>query len=131
MAGFRVAREHTAFQMTAPKVSKKPRQKEESHLKFIRTLPCVVTGIRNVEAAHIRYGDISYGKYETGMAEKPHDKWVLPLSPEEHRKQHDMNEREYWTLVGINPLDLAMRLWFNTGDEEACEQIILQARTRP
>jgi hypothetical protein len=117
-----------AFSLTAPKVQKRPRQHDEAHLKFIRTLPCVVTGLRDVDAAHIRYGDISYHKPTTGMGEKPHDKWTVPLSPEEHRRQHSMNERDYWTLVGINPLDLAIKLWMYTGDEEACESIILEAR---
>lgn len=126
--GFRIANNPQAFSLTAPKVRKRPREHDEAHLKFIRTLPCVVTGARNVEAAHIRYGDISYHKPTTGMGEKPHDKWTVPLSPAEHRKQHSMSEQAYWAEVGINPLDLAIKLWMYTGDEDACESIILEAR---
>ena len=118
----------TAFPQTAPKLSKKQRQKSDGHLAFLRTLPCIVTGSRPVEAAHVRYGDARYGKYETGGGEKPHDRFAVPLSPEEHRKQHSMNERDYWTLAGIDPLHIASMLWINTGDEDACEQIIRQCR---
>lgn len=119
----------TAFQQTAPKLTKKQREKSDGHLSFIRTLPCVVTGKRPVHAAHIRYGDWSKGKPETGMGEKPHDRYAVPLHPDEHSKQHSMNERDYWVAVGIDPIILASLLWANTGDEEACEQII--AGTRP
>jgi hypothetical protein len=124
MAGFRILREDTAFPQTAPKVSKKQRRKEDEHLKFIRTLPCVVTGLRPVEAAHIRYGDFRRGKYETGAGEKPHDMWTVPLHPDQHRKQHSMNERDYWTLAGKDPLAIAALLWMHSGDEDTCEQII-------
>lgn len=121
-----------AFSMTAPRVSKKPRQHEEAHLRFIRSLPCVITGSRHVEAAHIRYGNMQWGKRSTGMAEKPDDHWVVPLSPEMHREQHAFgNEELWWQAKGIDPILVAMALWRATGDEQAGENIILHARTRP
>lgn len=121
---FMFRRPDTAFPLTTPKLSKKQRQKEDGHLRFLRSLPCIVTGQRPVEAAHIRYGDIRRGKYETGAGEKPHDMWALPLHPDEHRKQHAMSERDYWTLAGIDPLAVAALLWMHTGDADTCEQII-------
>lgn len=119
----------TAFPQTSPKLSKKQRRKEDSHLAFIRTLPCLVTGKRPVEAAHVRYGDFRRGKYDTGAGEKPHDMWTVPLHPDEHRKQHSMNERDYWTLAGIDPLNIAALLWMHTGDADTCEHIIRSARS--
>lgn len=121
----------TAFRISAPKVTKSERQKHDGHLRFIRKLPCLVTGVYGVEAAHIRYGDMQYYKPDPGMGEKPSDMWVVPLSPEEHRRQHAMNEREYWTLAGINPLQIALLLWTNTGKADLCEQIIQNARKQP
>jgi hypothetical protein len=107
---------------------KRPREKAEAHLAFIRTLPCVVTGRPGVEAAHIRFGSLIHGKRPTGMSEKPSDKWVLPLSPEEHRRQHDGNEQHYWRRHGIDPLVIAALLWAATGDEEAGQAICENAR---
>jgi len=130
MPAYAITKLPTAFSQTAPKLSKKQRLKVDAHLDFIRTLPCLVTGKRPVEAAHIRYGDWSRGKGETGMGEKPHDMWTVPLHPDEHRKQHSMNERDYWTLVGIDPIAIASLLWLHTGDQDACEQVIRSA-SRP
>lgn len=108
---------------------KRPRQKAENHLAFIRTLPCLVTGQRNVDAAHIRMGSLRHGKRETGLGEKPHDAWTVPLSREEHARQHAMNEAAYWRGVGIDPLFVASLLWLNTGDTLACEAVIRLARS--
>jgi hypothetical protein len=35
-----------------------------------------------------------------------------------------MNERDYWTLAGKDPLAIAALLWMHSGDEDTCEQII-------
>lgn len=125
---YQIARPATAFQ-NGPKEKRSPRQKIEAHLKFIRTLPCLVTGTRPVEAAHIRYADMCYGKRDTGMAEKPSDQWVVPLSPASHREQHAFgDELAWWKSKGIDPLFVAMALWRASGDEETCEQIIRSNR---
>lgn len=94
---------------------RRPRIKNEAHLALIRQLPCVVC-FRHPpsEAAHIRYGDCQHDKPPTGGAEKPDDKWTLPLCPEHHRTgrdaQHRMNEREWWLKHGIDPLALSKKL---------------------
>jgi hypothetical protein len=119
----------TAFSITKPSTKKQPRQHVESHLRFIRSLPCLVTGARDVEAAHIRYGNMRWGKHSTGMGEKPDDQWVVPLSTKMHREQHDFGDEElWWRQKGIDPVLIAMALWRATGDEQACESIIREAR---
>lgn len=125
----RILRPDTAFSLSTGK-RKRPRVEAGAHLKWIRTLPCLVTGKRAwVEAAHIRYADHGAGKREVGKGEKPDDKWAIPLSAKEHRAQHDTNERLYWAGKGINPIETALRLWAASGDDEAAEIIIRQART--
>lgn len=124
----RIIRPPTAFALSSTR-KKRPRVEDGAHLKFIRGLPCIVTGKRDrIEAAHIRYGEITYGKRETGSGQKPDDRWTIPLHADEHRLQHTMNEREYWNQKGIDPLKIAMLLYANTGDEEACEIVIREAR---
>lgn len=124
MTGQRIIRPATAFSIASTK-QKRPRVENGTHLKFIRTLPCCVTGKRgSVEAAHIRMKSDLYGKREVGGQEKPDDRWSLPLSAEQHRKQHDMNEKAYWEQVGIDPFALALALFHATGDEEIAEGII-------
>lgn len=99
---------------------RQPRQKDEAHLDFVRSLPCVICGDNtSTEAAHIRSGNLKYGKENTGMQQKPHDRWSLPLCSREHRVQHTKNEWKFWKELGINPWTLAMTLYSVSGDHEA------------
>jgi hypothetical protein len=43
------------------------------------------------------------------MAEKPSDKWTLPLCNQHHREQHDHgDELAFWAEYGIDPFALAL-----------------------
>lgn len=104
---------------------KRPREKNERHLKFIRSLPCAVCGNNiETEAAHLRAGNLAYGKRNTGIGEKPSDKWVIPLCGIHHRKQHGISEQAFWVAQGINPWDLAQKLYRVSGNHEAGEKVI-------
>jgi hypothetical protein len=124
---FAIRRPMTAFSLD-PSDKAQSRIKDERHLAFIRTLPSVLSGAFGCEACHIRYGDPMYRKKHTGKSQKPDDAWTLPLTPDEHRNQHDNNEREWWRAQGIDPLRLAQQLYAVTGNSEAAIKIILEAR---
>lgn len=102
--------------------------KDERHLAFIRTLPSVISGAFPTEACHIRAGSPEHNKKATGKAQKPSDCWVLPLTADEHRDQHSGSEMAFWNRYGINPFDLASRLYQHTGDRDAAQRIIAEAR---
>ena len=91
---------------------RKPRQRDEARLAWLRTQPCVICGDNtSSEAAHIRTGNLEVGKEHTGMAQKPDDKWTVSLCGKHHREQHAFgNELEWWKCQGINPFILAMTL---------------------
>lgn len=125
----RIIRPATAFTGTGGR-KKRPREHDKAHLDFIRGLPCLVTGKRPVEAAHIRYPDLRYGKPSTGMGEKPDDRWTVPLHPDEHRAQHQVDEEAYWRSVGIDPIPVAMALAGCGQDQEIALGIIERARER-
>ena len=98
---------------------KRPRKHDAAHLDFIRGLPCCVCGDdTTVEAAHLRAGNLDYGKRHTGLQEKPDDCWALPLCGRHHREQHAGNETKFWNERGINPWVLSMCLWRVSGDHE-------------
>ncbi len=124
MPAFRILRPQTAFPTSGAK--RKPRRHQVDHLAFIRGLPSVISGSRaNIEAAHVRYTDLRYGKSNPGTASKPDDCWAVPLTATEHREQHAHgDEPGWWKLKGVDPLDLATRLWAVSGDDEAGELII-------
>jgi Protein of unknown function (DUF968) len=90
---------------------REPRERDEKHLDYIRSLGCCVCGDEtSTEAAHIRTASLENGKIHTGMSEKPSDKWAVPLCNKHHREQHTMNELEFWKKHGIDPFMLAMTL---------------------
>lgn len=122
-----VKRLPTAFSNAPASGKKRPREKDGKHLDFIRGLPCVITGKRPVEAAHIRMGDPAYAKRETGMGERPSDCWVLPLHADLHREQHAGSERLFWARHGLDPMRIALALHHNTGDDEQAAVILREA----
>lgn len=104
---------------------RRPRQQDEKHLKFVRSLPCVVCGDNTrTEAAHIRVGATRVAKRPTGKGEKPDDCWVVPLCWKHHHQQHHDGERVFWPMNNIDPIYVALALYRVSGDHEAGELIV-------
>lgn len=108
---------------------RRPRKHDEAHLDFVRALPCLICG-NNIEtqAAHVKYSDARADKREVGKSEKPDDAFTVPLCGGCHRQQHDGPERGFWILAGIDPIFVALALYRISGDHEAGEQIVRNAR---
>ena len=120
----RLIRPDTAFSVASTK-QKRPRERDEGHLKFIRSLRCCLCGKPGPDPAHIRAASAVYGKRETGGAEKASDKWTVPLCREHHDEQHAAgNELTWWASKRIDPFGLALALYAATGDEEIADGII-------
>lgn len=110
---------------------KAPPVKRPSYLSWIRTLPCVVTGTRPVEAAHLSMARPDMGHYGKGKSQKASDSWCLPLCPDEHRRQHDIGEKKYWFLQHQDPHTLCLVLWrlwsdYGSSATEHAERIIMK-----
>ena len=96
-------------------MDRNPRVHCEAYLRLIRQLPCLVclafppaNGLN--EAAHVRFGDDLWMKHHTGMAEKPDDKWTVPLCQACHIEQHRQNERLFWERQKIDVLQTCVDL---------------------
>lgn len=101
------------------------RQNNEKHLAFVRGLPCLVCpDDTTTEAAHVRFHDFRADKRSVGIGEKSDDRWAVPLCGAHHRAQHEMNEREFWSVVKIDPVFIALALWSVTGDHAAGQRIV-------
>lgn len=108
---------------------RRPRQLDPEHLQFVRSLPCLCCGNDiETEAAHIRYADARADKRSVGKAEKPDDKWTVPLCGRCHRRQHDVNERAFWEGQSIDPVFVALALYLQSGDHQAGLEIVRNAR---
>jgi hypothetical protein len=100
------------------------RHRDDSHLAFIRTLPCVICGDNTtVEAAHIRRSDARIGKPITGIGIKPDDKYTLPLCGRHHREEQKLGEGGFWPEKD-DPIVWALAIYSVTGDPEEAERII-------
>lgn len=131
MKAYEIRRPDTAFSLS-PNKRKRPREHDKAHLDFIRGLGCLICGKHGVHAAHIRMAGEQYGKRSTGAGEKPSDKWTVPLCPEHHtdgpEAQHKGSEEAFWERHKINPFVVALALWGCSGDDEAAELVLREAR---
>lgn len=102
---------------------KTPRVNSEKHRRFIASLPCCVSGRGEVQCAHIR--DDFYC-----MSRKPGDDRTVPLNHIEHARQHKIGEKAFWEPYGgvERAKELGQALWENSGDEEACLEILNKFR---
>jgi hypothetical protein len=129
MTGQRIIRPNTAFSVSPTKGQKRPREHNHAHLAFIRTLRCCLCGAPGPDPAHIRSASPIYGKRETGMQEKPSDKWTVPLCRTHHDEQHKAgNELLWWASKKIDPFGLALALHHATGDDEVADGILRASR---
>jgi hypothetical protein len=93
------------------------------HLAFVRQLPCVACGqAAPSEAAHVRSGS------DAGSGIKPSDRYSLPLCTECHALQHQFGELRFWSVLRIDPLNVAFGLWTVSADIKAGERIVFRAR---
>jgi len=98
------------------------------HQAFIRALPCV--GCRKPppsEGAHIGT--------PAGLSLSPSERNLVPLCGPAtiwddccHSRKYYLGAARFWSALGIDPLDLAYRLWRVSGDIQAGEYLVLRAR---
>jgi hypothetical protein len=120
----RIIRPATAFSVASTK-QKRPRERDNNHLAFIRSLRCCICGAQGPDPAHIRSANPIYGKRETGGGEKASDKFTVPLCRTHHDEQHSAgNELTWWASKGIDPFGLALSLYAATGDDEIADGIL-------
>ncbi len=93
--------------------ARQPREENPAYLAYVRTLPCLICARPGPnDPAHLRSAALQYGKRSTGMAEKPDDKWVLPLCRTHHTAQHRENELHWWLRMGFpDPFAVAVALY--------------------
>ena len=93
------------------------------HLAFVKLLSCVACGkAAPSEAAHVRWGT------DGGVGIKPSDRYSVSLCTSCHELQHRFGELKFWSVLRIDPLSVALRLWTVSGDLEAGERTVFRAR---
>lgn len=91
-------------------INPKPRRlRDRHHRQFVSAQPCVVCGRQPSDAHHLRFAQ------SKALGRKVSDEFTVPLCRVHHREVHRTGkELAWWTQLGIDPLDIAHKLWTNS-----------------
>lgn len=80
--------------------------KSRKHLEWVAANHCcILCGNSEVQVAHIRH--LPSGNVGLGIRD---DRYCVALCFKCHQLQHTMNEKEFWKLNKINPIEIAYQL---------------------
>lgn len=89
---------------------KENRIRSRAYMAFVRTHPCLSCGAQ-AEAHHIQFAQARAKSMKVG------DNWTVPLCHPCHMELHAMgDERTWWDLRGIDPLQWATEKWNEYGE---------------
>jgi hypothetical protein len=95
-------------------LSEPARVRDKEHLRFVAAQPCLLCGTTPSDAHHVRYAQ------PRAMSRKVSDEFTVPLCRTHHGELHqEGNEAAWWHDMGIDPLEVAKRLWEESGPERA------------
>jgi hypothetical protein len=90
-------------------LGKPVRERNRQHLKFVGTQPCLICGRTPSDAHHLKFAE------QRAMGRKVSDRYTVPVCRLHHRELHRRaDERPWWRAYGIEPLDIASKLWAQT-----------------
>jgi hypothetical protein len=85
------------------------RLRDKQHLRFVAKQPCLVCGREPSDPHHLRFAQ------SRGLGLKVSDEFAVPLCRAHHRELHRAGkEVDWWARIGIEPIDIARRLWIET-----------------
>jgi len=95
-----------------------PRRRDKAHLKFVSTRPCLVCGRQPSDPHHLRFAQVP------ALGRKVSDEFTVPLCRSHHRDLHQSsNERNWWSGVGIEPMQIATQLWNETHNANGASEV--------
>lgn len=99
-------------------LSEPKRHRNKEHLRFVAREPCLVCGRTPSDPHHLRFAQAQ------ALGRKVSDEFVVPLCRSHHRALHRVgNELGWWKTAGIEPLEVARKLWAQTQLIEQVEPI--------
>jgi len=91
----------SALAVAAPR-----RYRNREHLRSVVKMPCLVCGRKPSDPHHLRYAQ------PRALGRKASDEFTVPLCRMHHREVHRAgDERAWWKAAGIDPLEVARKLW--------------------
>lgn len=85
------------------------RIRDRDHRRFISRQPCTVCGRQPCETHHLRFAQ------PRALGRRVSDEFTVPLCRVHHRELHRQgDERLWWTRFNIDPMPIALKLWYHT-----------------
>jgi hypothetical protein len=98
----------SALTVAAPR-----RYRNRDHLRFVMQQPCLLCGRKPSDAHHIRFVQ------PRALGRKASDEFAVPLCRSHHRAVHRAgDEKAWWQQAGIDPVNIARKLWKRTRVDE-------------
>jgi hypothetical protein len=92
------------------------RYRNKAHLRYVAQQPCLLCGRKPSDPHHLRY------MQPRALGRKASDEFSVPLCRIHHRLVHRLgNEAAWWKEAGIDPIDVARKLWDHTRYAEGRE----------
>jgi hypothetical protein len=90
------------------------RKRDKAHREFVCSQPCLICGRRPSDAHHLRFGQ------PRALGRRVSDEFIVPLCRVHHRELHRRgNEKKWWEVASIDPVNVAQRLWREAHPMEA------------
>ena len=100
------------------------RYRNKEHLRFVAQQACLVCGRKPSDPHHLRF------MQPRALGSKVSDEFVAPLCRIHHRAVHRVrDERAWWKQAGIDPVEVARKLWRNSRRNEGSPRPPPQNRT--
>jgi hypothetical protein len=93
------------------------RYRNKEHLGFVARQPCLLCARKPSDAHHLRF------MQPRALGSKASDEFAVPLCRIHHRAAHLAgDERAWWKIAGIDPVEIASKLWKATRGAKAINQ---------
>jgi ERF superfamily len=115
LAGTETAGSHPAkgIDKSVLAVAAPRRYRNREHLRYVAKQPCLICGRRPSDPHHLRY------LQPRALGRRASDEFAVPLCRVHHRAVHRArDEQAWWRTVGVDPDQVARKLWKNTRIEE-------------
>ena len=102
------------------------RLRDKTHLRFVAKQPCLVCGRQPSDAHHLRFAQCR------GLSLKVSDEFTVPLCRAHHRELHRAGkETDWWAKAGLEPINLARKLWLETHPLHASADVLGDDSEKP
>jgi hypothetical protein len=102
------------------------RYRNKEHLHYVTSQPCLFCARKPSDAHHLRF------MQPRALGRKVSDEFAVPLCRTHHRAAHQAkDEQAWWKATGIDPVEVARKLWKNSRVGKPYEPVGTATREQP